>query len=82
VLGVVQGSGAAEAGIRPTTRDPRTGALVLGDVIVGLEGNPVKNSLDLYRILDGLEVGSEVTITLLRRGKRLEVPVRLSALQD
>jgi S1-C subfamily serine protease len=82
VLGVINGSGAADAGIHPTTRDPRTGALVLGDVIVGLDSQPVKNSLDLYRVLDGLDVGSEVTLTLLRRGKRLEVPLRLSALQD
>jgi S1-C subfamily serine protease len=82
VLGVINGSGAADAGIRPTTRDPRTGALVLGDVIVGLDGQPVKSSLDLYRVLDGLDVGSEVQLTLLRRGKRLEVPLRLSALQD
>lgn len=82
VLGVIPDSGAARAGIQPTTRDPRTGALILGDIIVGLNGQPIKNLLDLYRIIDTLEVGTEVRVTLLRRGKRVELPVKLSALSD
>lgn len=34
-----------------TTRD-EFGRLVLGDIIVGVNGTPVRNSSDLYRILD------------------------------
>ncbi|HJL46915.1 MAG TPA: trypsin-like peptidase domain-containing protein, partial [Polyangiaceae bacterium LLY-WYZ-15_(1-7)] len=36
VLGVVDGSGAASVGLRPTRRDPQTGGIILGDVIVAV----------------------------------------------
>ncbi|MBX3248932.1 MAG: trypsin-like peptidase domain-containing protein [Myxococcales bacterium] len=82
VIGVVEGSGAAAAGLVPTMRDPSTGAIVLGDLIVAIDGQPIGNSLDLYRVLDRHEVSDEVTVTVVRDGQRREVRVRLSPVVD
>ena len=42
VLDVPEGSPAAAAGMRPTYRE-RSGAIVLGDVIVGMDGKRVRS---------------------------------------
>jgi len=82
VLGVIEGSGAAQAGLIPSRRDPMTGSLILGDVIVAIDAEPVGDSLDLYRILDRREVNDVVQVTVIREGQRLELPVRLGAIVD
>jgi S1-C subfamily serine protease len=69
-------SGAAEAGLRPTTRD-RRGRLLLGDVIVAVEGEPVRSSNDLFLALERRKVGDVVKVRLLRDRKPREVEVRL-----
>ncbi|MCB9603116.1 MAG: trypsin-like peptidase domain-containing protein [Sandaracinus sp.] len=82
VLGLVEGSGAAQAGLVPTRRDPMTGTLILGDVIVAVDAELVDDSLDLYRILDRKEVGEVVTVTVVREGQRVELSVRLGSIVD
>ncbi|MBO6935200.1 MAG: trypsin-like peptidase domain-containing protein [Deltaproteobacteria bacterium] len=81
VIGVVPGSGAAEAGLRPTVRDRRTGRIILGDLIVAIDGEAVADVLDLYRVLDGLEVGHDARVTVTRDGSQRTVQVRLTPLQ-
>ncbi len=81
VIGVVPGSGAAEAGLRPTVRDRRTGRIILGDLIVAIDGEAVADVLDLYRVLDGLEVGHDAQVTVTRDGNQRTVQVRLTPLQ-
>ncbi len=72
------GSGAAEAGLRPTTRT-RLGGIELGDVIVGIEDRPVRSSADVRLALERRQPGETVTVKV-RRGRRdVEVPVTLSA---
>lgn len=82
VLGVIEGSGAAQAGLIPSRRDPTTGSLILGDVIVAIDAEPVADSLDLYRILDRREVSDVVQVTVIREGQRIELPVRLGSIID
>ena len=60
-----------------TFRDQISGDVVLGDVVVGMNGETVKNSSDLYRILDDLKVGDEVNITV-QRGGRGKVNVKVT----
>ena len=60
-----------------TFRDQISGDVVLGDVVVGMNGETVKNSSDLYRILDDLKVGDEVNITV-QRGGRGKVTVKVT----
>jgi 2-alkenal reductase len=48
------------------------------DVIVAIAGRPVTSSEDVVRIVtDRLSPGQQVKFTIVRDGKRLEVPVRL-----
>jgi S1-C subfamily serine protease len=80
VLGVVDGSGADKAGLQPTLRDKSTGEIVLGDIIVGVDGKKVKGPTDLFRALDAKQVGDVVTVTVERGNKKLDLKVQLSAL--
>jgi 2-alkenal reductase len=50
-----------------------------GDLIVAIAGRPVRSSEDVVRIVtDALSPGQETKITVLRNGKRLEIPLRLA----
>lgn len=61
---------ADQAGIKGTTREGRTGAVQLGDVIVGIDGRAIESPADLYRALDEAEVGQVVAVDVLRGGER------------
>ena len=82
VLGVVPGSGAANVGLVPTVRDPATGQIVLGDRIVALDGEPVTDNLELYRILDRHQVGDAVRVTVVRGEHQREVTIPLTAIVE
>jgi S1-C subfamily serine protease len=79
VLGVVPGSPAEVAGLKPPARNRLTGDLILGDVIVEFDGKPVKEPDDLFRLLDHRRVGDEVPMVLERKGKRRRVTITLAA---
>lgn len=51
VLNAREGGPAWKSGIRGTSRD-EYGRLVLGDIITAINGKNVRNSSDLYRMLD------------------------------
>lgn len=76
ILGVVGGSGAEEAGLRPTARDAR-GRIVLGDVITEVDGTPVGSPADLVLALERRSVGDRVPVTLTRGGRMRTVTVTL-----
>ncbi len=75
---VMPGGAAEKAGLQPTTRD-RRGRYFLGDVIVAVDGKPVENTNDLYRILDDRKVGDTVRLTVLRDGRKVETEVELQS---
>lgn len=74
---VVDGSPADEAGLRGLQRNA-LGALLIGDVIVGINEHEVKDYDDLYNALDRYRVGEEVTVKIMRDGKIAGVKVRLT----
>jgi protease Do-like 1, chloroplastic len=76
VLAVVSGSGAEEAGIRPTTRDVR-GQVILGDLIVEVDGTPVRSSTDLVLALERRSAGDRVAVVVSRDGDTRTVEVTL-----
>ena len=78
VLEVREGSAAMRAGIRPTMRDEE-GRLVLGDLIVAVDGQPVRSAEDLRSLLEAKPVGSRVRVTLDRDGQRTDVLVEVEA---
>ena len=73
---VPPGSPAEEAGLRPCYRDD-TGAIVLGDIIVGFDGTTVKRTEDLLGALDTKRVGDTVKLKVVRGDKEVDVPVKL-----
>jgi len=78
ILDVVEGSGAAEAGLEPL-RQTDDGAIVPGDIIQAVEGQAVRTKSDLFQVLDRTKPGDRVRVTILRRGEAQEVSVRVQA---
>jgi S1-C subfamily serine protease len=78
ILDVVPGSSAARAGLHPTLRDDR-GRLVLGDVIVAIDGKPVRTPGDLLLLLEQRAAGDKVRVTVAREGRQRDVQVVLQA---
>jgi S1-C subfamily serine protease len=76
VLNVLPNTPAAEAGLQGTRRDA-AGRIILGDVIVAVGGQPVKNLKDLYAALDRFKVGDTAALTVVREGQRRDVQVPL-----
>lgn len=74
LIGAVRGP-AAEAGLKPTRRVP--GRLILGDIIIAADGQPVRRRIDLDRVLSKAKIGDTVTLTVVRDQDRVEVPLVL-----
>jgi S1-C subfamily serine protease len=74
---VEPGSGADRAGLQGLQED-RRGRVSLGDVIVHIDGEPIKSSGDLVLALENKKPGDTVKVGLLRGDRRMEVQVRLS----
>ncbi|HET9531944.1 MAG TPA: trypsin-like peptidase domain-containing protein [Blastocatellia bacterium] len=79
---VYRGSGAAAAGLRGAqARETIYGGIALerlGDVILSIDGQQVRNTDDLQRVLKNKEPGQTVQVEVLRNNGRVSLPVRLS----
>lgn len=64
---VESGSSAARAGIRT------------GDVVVAIDGHPVTSAADLRNRVGMVTTGERVDVDLVRKGRRMSVPVSVSA---
>ncbi|MCB0665161.1 MAG: trypsin-like peptidase domain-containing protein [Saprospiraceae bacterium] len=65
VSDVQSGSAAANAGIQPIGRN-RRGEIVLGDIIVGVNEEKIKNNADLLLSLEKYKSGDEIEVVVLR----------------
>lgn len=70
---------AASAGLKGMSRD-NYGRIYLGDVIVQIEDQVVRNLDDIYHALDKFKIGDTVTIEFIRDGKKKKAKVKLKAL--
>lgn len=68
VLGVEPGSSAFDAGLIPAKIYP-DGAIIFGDIIIKVDGKKVASLKDLDEILDEKNIGDEITLEILRKGK-------------
>ncbi|MGW8161691.1 MAG: S1C family serine protease, partial [Desulfobulbales bacterium] len=75
VIGVRPGSPAAKAGIRETRQV--MGKIILGDIILAVNGVPLKSYDDLRNELERYKIGDEVTLIIMRGEENMEVKVRL-----
>ena len=78
-LGVKPGSPADKAGIAGI--EQTTAGIRLGDVIVGIDAERIRNYDDLYNNFDKHRAGDKVEITLNRGGKIRKVTTEVVALQ-
>jgi putative serine protease PepD len=77
---VIPNGPAAKAGVRGGTRSVLAGLQELrigGDVLIAINGKAVTNQNDLNLMLNRSQPGDTVTLTLLRDGKHINVPVTL-----
>ena len=72
-------SAADRAGLRPTHR--ANGRVLLGDILVAVDGQTVKTYNDLLDTLERKQVGDTVTVTVLRANERVDAPVTLEESQ-
>ncbi|MGD2167865.1 MAG: trypsin-like peptidase domain-containing protein [Gammaproteobacteria bacterium] len=77
VLSVAADSPARRAGLRPA-RVSVGGSVVLGDVILAIDGQATPGLEALTSILDEYEIGDEVELELWRNGERIELMVALA----
>jgi S1-C subfamily serine protease len=80
VMEATPGGAAAQAGIRPTRRRP-DGRVQLGDIIIAIDDQAVRTLADLLRILKDRRVGDQVTVTVERDGRPVELKVTLQELR-
>ena len=78
---IASGGPAANAGLRGLTQT-ENGDVEIGDVIVGIDNEKVGNTDELYRLLNKHAVGDQVQVQILRNGRRMSVPVRLTPTPD
>ena len=78
---IAPGGPAANAGLRGLTQT-ENGDVEIGDVIVGIDNEKVANTDELYRLLNKHAVGDQVQVQILRNGRRMSVPVRLTQTPD
>ncbi|MFV0443144.1 MAG: S1C family serine protease [Planctomycetaceae bacterium] len=79
------GGPAERAGLRgPQTARERRGPFMVervdrsrADVIVAIDGQPVGSAAEFHSVLEGKRPGDKVTLTLLREGNTINVPVVL-----
>ncbi len=84
IVDVTAGGPAANAGLHASTKQVVISGqqtVVGGDVIVAINGQPIKQFEDLASYLfDNTKVGDSITVTVLRSGKQQDVKVTLGAL--
>ncbi len=78
IRSLASGGPAELAGLRPLSRT--ASGVSLGDIITSIDGEKVGDLDDLFRFLDKKQINDTVRVELVRDGKTLIVPVKLSAL--
>ena len=80
VWNVAQGSSASNAGLRGLSQDA-AGSVVLGDIIISIDGEKMNDVDDLFRYLDKKQIGNTIQVTVYRNGSNTVIPMKLSATQ-
>ena len=78
-LGVREGYGVLVAEILPDTPAQAAG-LRAGDLIVTIDGRPVVETRALQRVVGAAPAGRDLTLVVMREGRRREIRVRVGAM--
>lgn len=75
IADVLPNTPAAQLKLHGTHRDA-WGRIVLGDIIVAINAHPVPDYDTLYNLLSEIKVGEEVTVTIQRGNKQMDVKMK------
>ncbi len=78
---VYQDSPAEDLGMRGTSRD-QYGRIILGDIIVAIDEEPIRNHDDMYNAFDEKNPGDEIEVTFLRDGEERTETVAVVTIAD
>ena len=78
VLDVAPGSGAAKSGLRPTRRTS-SGQVLLGDLIVEINGENIKSNNDLLLTLEKYKPGDQIRMKVIRDDQPATINVTLGS---
>lgn len=79
IRGLLENGAAEAAGLVVTELLPGP-RVIVGDLIVALDGQRISISNDLFQLLEDYGVGDEVVLTILRDGEPVELAITLKAL--
>jgi S1-C subfamily serine protease len=79
VTSVVDGGPAEQAGLIAATPSGQT---LDADIVTAIDGEPVRKAEDIAAYVDAAEPGWVVTLSVVRNGQALQVPVSLGAWED
>jgi len=82
IVRILEGSPAAAAGLKGADSVIEAGNLRLpagGDVIVALDGRPIRTMNQLMRLITRMKVGRVITLDVYRAGRKIKVKVKLTA---
>jgi len=77
IYDVAPGSPAARAGLQGFQAS-RTGRYIVGDQVVAVNGKPVASRDDLLHEFETAGVGADITLTVMKDGRKRDVAVRLA----
>lgn len=78
IRSLASGGAAQLAGLRSLARTAN--GVTLGDIITSIDGEKVSDLDDLFRFLDKKQINDTVSVEIVRDGKTLTVPVKLTSL--
>jgi S1-C subfamily serine protease len=81
IVDVITNGSAEKAALQPTTVD-RKGNVSLGDVLLTVNGLPLQQQDDLFRALDGKEIGSQVKLGINRQGHKRVIDLTLQGIKN
>jgi S1-C subfamily serine protease len=78
IMKVPRDGEAFRAGLKGLSRDA-FGQVVLGDVIIGIDGTKIGSYDDLYNALENRKIGDAVTLNVVRNGRERKVRLKLGS---
>ena len=78
VMDVTEGSAAEKGGVKPTRRTAN-GDIQLGDLIVEINGEPVKSNNDLFLTLEKYKPGDEIRVKVKRDQQNSTLTITLGS---
>lgn len=79
VITVTPRGAAEKAGLRPTYNNQTGQFERIGDIIVAINGEKVTDYNDLFLTLEKYNPGDQVTLTVVRDDRKMEIPIVLDA---